>query len=96
MKGVITMMNLKLEGTITIDNIDNYREKIMPLLEMKQDIKLDFDGVEMIDSSGLGLLVDVHKKAQENNLKVIMVNINENIEKLYKITMLDNIFNIEK
>lgn len=89
-------MNLKLEGTITIDNIDKYRNKIMPLLKMKQDIKLDFKDVEMIDSSGLGLLVDVHKQAQENNLKVIMVNINENIEKLYKITMLDNIFNIEK
>ncbi len=65
----------------------------MEALDDKQsDILIDGDRLEYLDSTGLGTLISILKKAKESNNRIILKNIKPNIRKLFDITELDKVF----
>jgi anti-sigma B factor antagonist len=56
---------------------------------------LNFSEVEFLSSSFLGTLVKVHKRIREKDGELTLTNIDPKILKVFKITQLDKILNIE-
>lgn len=59
-----------------------------------KNVILDFSKTRYIDSTGLGIIVSIHKQALMNAGAVAIINLDENIKNLLKITALDRILNI--
>ena len=58
-------------------------------------IILDFEKVTNMSSSALGMLITVHKRVRESNGEMRLCNICPNIEEVFAITRLDEIFIID-
>ncbi len=87
---------IELEGEIDINTVRQLKEVLTSITEeKKENIKIDANKLEYIDSTGLGVLIGTLKKLKEEDKNLIISNIKPNIMKLLKITGLDKIFIIE-
>ncbi len=57
-------------------------------------VLLDFSNTKYIDSTGLGIMVAMHKQALLNAGAVVFLHLDDNIKNLLKMTALDRILNI--
>ncbi len=57
------------------------------------NIVLNLAETELIDSSGVGLLISIHKKVTRHGAKLAICSIPKNINELFLLTGLSNIFN---
>lgn len=79
----------------SIEEASQVREEgYSKLAHGEKDIILDFANCEFIDSTGLGVLVGLYKKCQEDDASMILENITEHVYKIFKMTRLDNVFTI--
>ena len=67
---------------------------VVLIYERNTDLLIDGEGLEYIDSTGLGVLMSIYKKLQEKGLKLTIINLKPNIYKLFDITGLNKVFNI--
>ena len=56
---------------------------------------IDFGQTTFIDSSGLGALVSVAKTIREDHGELRLVNLNEEVRTLFRLTLLDKLFVID-
>ncbi len=59
------------------------------------NISIDLSELTYIDSTGLGVLVTLHKRTKEKNGKLILTGAQGLVEQLLKRTRLDKIFCVE-
>lgn len=71
-------------------------ESIMPVVEeaKRKNMLLDFSNVQFMSSAFLGLLIKIHKRICERGGHLELCNIDPQIYKVFKITKLDEVFNI--
>lgn len=55
---------------------------------------IDLSKVELMNSTGLGMLTNAHALLDKNSIKPILVGIPDKIYKLFEITHLTEVFNI--
>ncbi len=70
---------LKFQGEVIWQTLHKYAEKVMGLVE-EEDFKVvfvDFDDVSYVDSTGVGLLIEVYKLTQARNVKLAIWGMNE-------------------
>lgn len=89
-------VEIKPMGEVDIFTSPEFKNKLIDLIEIENvNIIIDGEELEYIDSTGLGVLMSIYKKMQENNLKVKIKNLKPNIYKLFDITGLNKIFDIQ-
>ena len=66
------------------------------LSDTEIEILSNFLLLEYIDSTGIGAIMTVYNEVKKKNKVLTVKNANRNIAKLFKITELDKIFNMEK
>lgn len=87
---------VKVSGDLDINNIAKLREEVLVQYEdIDKDIVFDFIDLDYIDSTGLGVLISVYKRVKEKDNQIYIKNAKKNIKKLFYITELDQIFNLE-
>lgn len=87
---------VELQGEIDIYTAGQLKEVFMDIIEeKKEDIKINAENLEYIDSTGLGILIGVLKRLKQEDKNIIIANTRPNIKKLLNITGLDKIFVIE-
>ncbi|BBE31700.1 anti-sigma F factor antagonist [Tepiditoga spiralis] len=84
---------IKISGEIDMSNIKEVKEKILDL--KLSEMILDFKDVSYLDSSGIGMLISLHKTAQLKSGSLEIINIEEKIRKLFEMVGLDKILNIK-
>ena len=57
-------------------------------------INIDFKNVNSINSSGLGILIACLKKAKSMDKELKLVNLNDKVLNVFKITKLDTVFGL--
>lgn len=87
---------LKLSGNLTQETeskslIAYVTEYILP---KSNKFIIDLKDLHFLNSSGLGALITILTKARKENGEVIIVNINEQIQKLLIITKLNTVFTV--
>ncbi|MBP7652170.1 STAS domain-containing protein [Candidatus Dependentiae bacterium] len=91
-------MNLiKLEENISSSNIEDFKSKIEKSFNKSDfNIVIDFTKINLICSSGLGILISALKKARlnEGDIKLLIPETNKEITQIFNITRLNTVFNI--
>lgn len=89
-------MNMSIPENFAVDEAAEFREKIKDLMGKGQkDFVLDFKHCTFIDSTGLGVLVSVYKKCVELNGTFKLRYMNQQVMKVFELTRLDKVFDIQ-
>ncbi|MDD5089736.1 MAG: STAS domain-containing protein [Candidatus Wallbacteria bacterium] len=62
--------------------------------EKNKHIIIDFQGLEYINSTGLGVIAQFYKKCSEKKVRVIICGLSSMCSRLFEITKLDHLFEI--
>jgi anti-anti-sigma factor len=87
---------IAIEGNIALDGVNEAKAYMKPHLD-NPDVKgllLNFEKVNFIDSSGIGLIVSIFKTMQEKNGKLVLTNLSKKNEEIFSITRLNKILDI--
>jgi len=82
-------------GEIDIMSSEQLKKEIKIIIEKNKDIVINGEKIEYMDSTGLGVLIGLLKKTREKDNKIIIKNLKPNIYKLFNITGLTKVFEIE-
>jgi anti-sigma B factor antagonist len=89
------VVHVTLEGKMYVQESIIFREQVLSQFEKGyKNFLFDVHSLEYIDSSGLGVLVGLHKKALQQNGKVSLKNLNGSVKVLFELTRLNLIFDI--
>ncbi|WP_299032238.1 STAS domain-containing protein [uncultured Anaerococcus sp.] len=87
---------VEVKGDLDIYAEDEFKSFIEREIEgADRDILIDIKDLDYLDSTGLGLFMKIYKIAKEKDRSVSIINPKENILKLFKITDLTDVFNME-
>lgn len=89
-------VKVTLSGEVDIYTSQELKENLYRVVETnKKDLIIDCKELNYIDSTGLGIFVGALKKAKQYEKKIKIINLKDNIKKLFIITGLDKIFEVE-
>lgn len=60
------------------------------------DLLLDLGGVELVDATGLGLLVGMHRRAERLGRRLVLTNVPERMERLILATRLHRVLILDR
>lgn len=91
------LWQLDLSGEIDIYNAEDLKQDLHALIEeQKGDVVIDCKGLQYIDSTGLGVLVSALKVVKDYNGTVKLTSLKSHIAKIFKLTGLTKIMEIEE
>ncbi len=86
---------MTLVGKLDLANAGNVKQNIKTLLEQGQKmIHLDMNGVDFINSSGLGAMVSMMKEIRMHQGRLTLSNLAPYVKEIFEITQLSNVFEI--
>ena len=80
---------ISVKGTLSIENISPFETLVNKCVEQKSHILIDLSDLTFIDSSSLGIIVVYYTKSEKNSRHFALININNDIMQMFKITGLD-------
>lgn len=88
---------VKLIGDLDVYSKDDFSKFCdESLKEKNQNLIVDLEKLDYIDSTGLGMFINIYKDQKEKNKTVKIINAKENIKKLFKITDISDLFEMEE
>ena len=87
---------VSVEGNIALDGVNEAKDYLKPLLDDAaiKGILINFEKVNFIDSSGIGLIVSLFKTLQQKEAKFGLSNLSKKNEEIFTITRLNKILDI--
>jgi len=86
---------LRVNGELDMSTAPRLRQRIIAIVASgSEQLILDLDGVDFMDSTALGVLVGAVKRIRTNNGELRVVCTRENILKLFELTGLNTVFNL--
>lgn len=90
-----TVQVIEPSGILDSTKAEEFRESVEALLEAGAEVILvDLKDITFIDSSGLGTLVVLLKKARGLNRSFCICSINDQVRMLFELTSMDRVFEI--
>ena len=86
---------MNIPKDFVVDEVATFRMKINKLIEEgNKNFIFNFSQCDFIDSTGLGALVSIYKKCVEKGGGIKLKSLKPDVEKLFKLTRLDKVFEI--
>jgi len=76
---------LKLSGELEISTVEQLRLCVERLPGGLTEVHLDFFGIEFVDSTGIGTLINVMKDLREQDIKVMVTRIPKEIYEVFDL-----------
>ncbi len=90
-----TQAVVDVKGEIDVYTAPKLREKLIELVsEGSYDVVVNLEGVDFLDSTGLGVLVGALKRVKAHDGSLSLVCTQDKILKIFKITGLTKVFPI--
>ena len=89
------IQTVKLVGDLDVYSEEDFKEFIEEKIDANKDLVFDLQDLDYLDSTGLGMFMIIYNKQKENGKSVKIINTKENIKKLFKITDLSDLFDME-
>lgn len=87
---------VKLTGELDISCAEELKNVFDKNIEEKfSDIRVDMSNLQYIDSTGVGIIVGAMKKLRNGGKDIFLQNPRDNVKKIFRITGLDQIINME-
>jgi anti-sigma B factor antagonist len=93
-QGAVTIARVLWEK-VSAREVEVMQPEIMAGLQSPTRLVVDLSSVELLASAGLGMLITLHKKAQENGGKMFVTGIAPAILEVMKMTHLHKLLRIE-
>lgn len=93
-KRVGNVMVIEITGRLDIEAEPELLTSSESWIESKVDMVFDCTHLEFVDSSGLGILLRILKRAMSGDKDIRLAAINEQVAMLFEITRADKIFQI--
>lgn len=91
------LLTVELKGDLDVYSEKEFKDFVKENLDKENtDLVFDFKYLNYIDSTGLGLFMNLYKDQLEKNKSIKIVNAKDNIYKLFKITDLTELFKMEQ
>ncbi|MBN9656194.1 anti-sigma factor antagonist [Halobacillus litoralis] len=88
--------NVVLTGEVDAFTAPKLKDTLLPLTKEKgQVVEVDFQDVNYMDSTGLGVFISALKSTKEHESEMRLVHMQDRVYRLFKITGLTEIINIE-
>lgn len=86
------------DTSMTLQNVIPLSRSIERAVEdhCPKKLVLDLRNIERLDSSGFGVIINTYSKCKSKNCDFAVMNVNEKIERLFKITQIEDIIIIIK
>ena len=84
-----------LEGDINLFDAPTLRTTLTNKLSKGRKVIIEMQGVEYIDSSGIGALISVVTGAKKQDAKVKLANVSDSARKVFEYTRLIGLFDLE-
>jgi anti-anti-sigma factor len=87
---------ISIEGNIALDGVNEAKAYLKPHLESPdvRAIVINFEKVNFIDSSGIGLIVSIFKTMQQKEGRFALSNLSPKNMEIFSITRLNKILDI--
>lgn len=86
---------IRIDGQLTVGNRQELKTAVQEALDRSgRKLLLDCTATGYIDSSGLGALVTIARRAREAGADMRLAGLNEDLRSLFELTKLDTLFEI--
>ncbi|KHD86330.1 STAS domain-containing protein [Heyndrickxia ginsengihumi] len=82
---------IQLSGDLDIESTELIEQELIPMLEKYQSIRLDFEKVLFVDSSGIGILMFLVQTLQEQNKEITICNVTAEVMEVLKLLQIPEI-----
>ncbi|SFB38911.1 anti-sigma B factor antagonist [Lentibacillus halodurans] len=87
---------VKLSGEIDAYTAPQLKEKLLPLTNREgHRTEVNLENVHYMDSTGLGIFISALKSTKENDSEMRLVDLQDRVLRLFRITGLDEIITID-
>ena len=83
-----------LQGDLDINSNKEFKEKVNSVQGVKK-ITVNCENLSYIDSTGLGAFISIYKHIKEKGEKLVITGLKPHIKKIFLITDLDKVIEIE-
>ena len=87
-------LTMKVEGRIDTITSQELEESLNENLENINSLTLDFEELEYISSAGLRVLIATQKKLKANDAQLTIINVNDTIKEIFRMSGFDKILMI--
>lgn len=88
---------IKPEGDVVASIVNDFRTELRSLIkDQPNEIIIDMDSVDMVDSVGIGVIIAVHNTINKAGGKLTVANVSDDIFRLFSTMRLDQHFTVEK
>ena len=88
------LLFVDLQGDLDINSNKEFKEKVNSVQGVKKII-VNCENLSYIDSTGLGAFISIYKHIKEKGEKLVIIGLKPHIKKIFLITDLDKVFEIE-
>lgn len=88
------LLFVDLQGDLDINSNKEFKEKVNSVQGVKK-IMVNCENLSYIDSTGLGAFISIYKNIKEKGEKLVITGLKPHIKKIFLITDLDKVFEIE-
>ncbi|WP_459541259.1 STAS domain-containing protein [Parvimonas micra] len=89
------LLFVDLQGDLDINSNKEFKEKVNSVQGVKKII-VNCENLSYIDSTGLGAFISIYKHIKEKGEKLVITGLKPHIKKIFLITDLDKVFEIEE
>ena len=89
------IQTIKLIGDLDVYSEDEFKSFIEEEIDPNKDITIDLKELDYLDSTGLGMFMNIYKMVNDNDKEIKIINAKDNIVKLFRITDLADLFDME-
>ena len=88
-------LTVKVEGRIDTITSQELEKSLNEDIENINSLTLDFEALEYISSAGLRVLISTQKKLKANNAQLTIINVNDTIKEIFRMSGFDKILTIQ-
>jgi anti-sigma B factor antagonist len=85
-----------LSGVLDVSTVHDVRQAVHAALDAGSgDLVVDLRDVQMLDATGLGMLVGAHRKAGRAGRRLVLRNLSPQLDRLLRVSRLNRILVVE-
>ena len=97
MRTIEETVAIRLSGRIDVSTVSSCRDLLQAALdETGGTLVVDLGGVDLIDLTGLGMLVAAQHRARRGGRDIVLRNVPPRVTRLLRATRLDRVLHVER